>query len=83
MTDAISVYLGAADIAEAERIAEALVEDRIAACVNILGAVTSIYRWQGAVEKAEEVALIAKTRAELFDVLAAGDRRMADRRRRY
>jgi periplasmic divalent cation tolerance protein len=71
MTDAISVYIVAADIAEAERIAEALVEDRIAACVNILGAVTSIYRWQGAVEKAEEVALIAKTRAELFDVLAA------------
>ena len=70
MTDAISVYIVAVDFAEAERIAEALVQDRLAACVNILGAVKSVYRWQGAVEKAQEVALVAKTCAGLFDALS-------------
>jgi len=69
--DAISVYIVAADAAEAERIAEALVHDRLAACVNILGNIRSVYRWQGAVERADEIALIAKTRVDLFDALAA------------
>jgi periplasmic divalent cation tolerance protein len=65
----ISVYIVAADLAEAERIAEALVEDRLAACVNILGNIHSVYRWQGAVERADEIALIAKTTSSLFDRL--------------
>lgn len=68
---AISVYIVAADKAEAERIAEALVAERLAACVNVLGAVRSIYRWQGAVERADEVAMIAKTTETLFEPLAA------------
>jgi periplasmic divalent cation tolerance protein len=67
---AISVYIVAADAAEADRIAEALVEDRLAACVNILGNIRSVYRWQGAIERADEIALIAKTTAELFNNLA-------------
>jgi periplasmic divalent cation tolerance protein len=63
----IMVYVTAATRPEAEAIAEALVQDRLAACVNVLGTVQSIYRWQGKVEKADETVLIAKTRAELFD----------------
>jgi periplasmic divalent cation tolerance protein len=58
-------------MAEAERLAEALVNERLAACVNILGTVRSVYRWQGAVERADEVAMIAKTREALFQRLAA------------
>ena len=71
MSDKISVYIVAADTDEANRIADALVGERLAACVNILGSVRSVYRWQGQVERADEVALIAKTTTTLFDSLAA------------
>ena len=66
MTDYISVYITAASADEAEKIALALVEGKLAACVNIIPAVRSIYRWQGKVEASDEVVLIAKSRAELF-----------------
>ena len=46
---------------EAEKIANALVEAEIAACVNIVGPIRSIYRWEGKVEKAEEFLLLIKT----------------------
>jgi periplasmic divalent cation tolerance protein len=46
---------------EAERIAHSLVEQRLAACVNILPGVHSVYRWQGAVETAAEVLMLIKT----------------------
>ncbi len=52
-------------------IADVLVTERLAACVNILGAVRSVYRWQGEIERADEVAMIAKSRADLFDKLAS------------
>ena len=76
MTQAISAYIVAADMAQAERIAGTLVDERLAACVNILGGVRSIYRWRGAVERADEVAMIAKTTEALFFSLAARVRAM-------
>jgi periplasmic divalent cation tolerance protein len=56
-----SVYAVFASAEEAERIGRDAVEQRLAACVNILGPIRSIYRWQGAVESVEEVAAIFKT----------------------
>ena len=63
MTGIVSVYAIFADEEEAQRIGRAAVEDKLAACVNILGRCRSIYRWQGKIEEAEEVAAIFKTRA--------------------
>lgn len=57
----VSVYAVFADAEEAERIGRLVVEERLAACINILGPIRSIYRWQGAVETADEVAAIFKT----------------------
>lgn len=65
----VSVYAVFADSEEAERIGRAMVEERLAACVNLLGAIRSIYRWQGAIESADEVAAIFKTRHDRVDAL--------------
>jgi periplasmic divalent cation tolerance protein len=54
----------------AARIARALVDERLAACANLVPSVRSIYRWQGAVEDAREVLLVIKTRADRVDALA-------------
>ncbi len=54
------------DRTSARTLAEALVRERLAACVNVMSECTSIYRWQGAVETAAEVPLWIKTRAALF-----------------
>jgi periplasmic divalent cation tolerance protein len=61
MTDFQIVLSTCADREQAERIAHRLVEQRLAACVNILPGVQSIYRWEGAVESAAEVLLLIKT----------------------
>ncbi len=61
MTDKIVLITTCEDKAEAEKIAGALVESRLAACVNILPGITSVYRWKGAVERASEVVLLVKT----------------------
>lgn len=66
MDELIWVYMTAASPEEAERIGTALVEARLAACVNILPGMRSIYRWQGKVERASETVLVAKTRAMLL-----------------
>lgn len=69
MSSARVVLVTSANREEAERIAHALVEERLAACVNLVGGVSSIYRWQDAVEKAEEVLLLIKTRQQAVDAL--------------
>ena len=67
----VSVYAIFANAEEAERIGRTAVEERLAACMNILGPVRSIYRWQGAVETADEVAAIFKTSHLQADTLIA------------
>jgi periplasmic divalent cation tolerance protein len=49
------------DVASAEKLAQALIEHRAAACVNVLAPCRSIYRWKGAVETAEEIPMLIKT----------------------
>jgi periplasmic divalent cation tolerance protein len=71
VTGIVTVYATFADTDEAARIARTLVEERLAACANILGPCRSIYRWEGKVEDAVEVAALFKTGAELADVLIA------------
>jgi periplasmic divalent cation tolerance protein len=67
----IVVLVTAASPEEGERIAEALVGERLAACVNVVGPIRSIYRWQGAVERAAEHLLLIKARRTSFAALAA------------
>ena len=67
--DAIVVFITAPNRDEAVRLAEMLVDRRFAGCVQILPGVESVYRWQGQVERQEEVLLIAKTQAAKFDEL--------------
>ena len=55
------VYMTAGSSEEARQIGRSLVEARLAACVNIIDNMTSVYRWEGAIEEDEEVVLIAKT----------------------
>jgi periplasmic divalent cation tolerance protein len=62
------------DAASARSLAEALVAERLAACVNILASCRSVYRWQGKVEDAEEVPLLIKTTADRYAALEAAIR---------
>lgn len=57
------------DRESALRLATALVEKRLAACVNVLDGCTSVYRWQDAVQTEREIPLLIKTRSERFDAL--------------
>jgi periplasmic divalent cation tolerance protein len=70
------VFTNLPDRAAAERLADALVEKRVAACVNILAPCTSVYRWKGAVQRDEEHPLLIKTTearyAELEAAIRAG-----------
>ena len=65
MERAVLVYTNYPSIVEAERAGRSIVEQRLAACVNILPGVQSIYRWQGGIESAAEVLLLIKTRSSL------------------
>ena len=63
-----SIYITAGDEDEARRIGRALVEEKLAACVNILPIkIKSIYRWEGDIKENGEVAMFVKTKDELAD----------------
>ncbi len=66
---AVTLYAVFADMAEAQRIGRQMVEERLAACVNILQPCRSIYRWEGAIETASEVPALFKTTMEAADRL--------------
>lgn len=71
MTDKIVVFSTCASPEEAERIARRLVDERLAACVNVVSPVRSFYRWKGVVEDSAEWLLIIKSTRSLFAPLRA------------
>jgi periplasmic divalent cation tolerance protein len=68
---AVLVYTTYPSLAEAERIGKAVLERRLAACVNILPGMISHYWWEGAIERGEEVVMIIKTRASRAEEVRA------------
>lgn len=70
-TDALIVFTNLPDRTSAEKLARTLVDRRLAACVNVLAPVSSVYRWRGEVETAEEVPVWIKTRAALYGEVEA------------
>jgi periplasmic divalent cation tolerance protein len=71
MTDKIVVLSTCAAEADAERLARALVDGRLAACVNVVPGVRSFYRWKGKIDCSEEFLLVVKTSRDLFPALCA------------
>lgn len=69
MTDKIVVLSTCASPEDAARIARSLVEKKLAACVNVMPAIRSFYRWQGAIEDDQESLLVIKSSRGLFDQL--------------
>ncbi len=63
------IYMTTETEADAERIGQALVSERLAACINIVAGMRSMYWWDGAVQQSSETILIAKTRTSLVDRL--------------
>jgi len=69
MNNYVQVVTTTASREDAERIARGLVEGRLAACVQVLGPVTSTYHWQGAIETSQEWLLVAKSRRDLYEAI--------------
>ena len=69
MSDYITLFCTVPTKEVGEKIAERLVGDRLAACVNMTGALSSVYRWKGEICRDEERLLIIKTRKALFEIL--------------
>ena len=69
MTDYIVVFVTAPSEKEGEKIAQALLEERLAACVNIVPGLKSVFRWKGKISTEEEVLLLIKTKDRLFEKL--------------
>ncbi len=76
MERAVFVYTTYPSIVEAERAGRALVERRLAACVNILPGMVSFYWWQGKIDRGDEAVMIIKTRASLADPVRAAVKEM-------
>jgi periplasmic divalent cation tolerance protein len=76
MTDKVVVLVTAASLKEARKIARGLVEARLAACVNVIPPVESIYRWQGKIENSRERLLVIKTAREIFAEVEAEIRKL-------
>jgi periplasmic divalent cation tolerance protein len=71
MEPTLLVLTNAPDREAAQMLADGLIAARLAACVNVLGACTSVYRWKGAVETASEIPMLIKTRAALLPEVEA------------
>jgi periplasmic divalent cation tolerance protein len=69
MTDKIVVFSTASSAEEAEKIARGLVGERLAACVNVVPAIRSFYRWQGKIEDSAEFLLVIKSSRAHFEAL--------------
>jgi len=76
MTDARVVLTTSGNREQAEKTANALVENALAACVNIVGPITSVYRWEGKVERAEEFLLVVKTWEDAYERVEAAIREL-------
>jgi len=76
MSDAIVVFMTSGNADEARRIANELVERQLAACVQILPEIESVYRWNGEVQRDKEILLLAKTTAAQFNNLEKAVREM-------
>jgi periplasmic divalent cation tolerance protein len=76
MTEHILVMTNVSDLAAARHLARELVSRRLAACVNCLSAVQSVYWWQGEIEEAAEVSLLIKTTSSRYPELAAAIRQL-------
>ena len=74
MSAIILVITNLPDAISAERLARTLVENGLAACVNVLAPCRSVYRWEGKVESATEVPLLIKTRVERYEAVQAAIR---------
>jgi periplasmic divalent cation tolerance protein len=74
MTDCMQVFTTAATRTDAQAIANTVVERRLAACVQIIGPITSTYWWQGEIETAEEWLCVIKSRRDLYERLEAAIR---------
>jgi periplasmic divalent cation tolerance protein len=71
MTERLVAFSTVAKLEDAEGIARVLVERRLAACVNVVPGLVSVYRWKGSVERDEECLLIIKTRTDRLEALKA------------
>lgn len=76
MTDKIVVLTSCASAEEARRIGGELIAQRLAACVNLLPPVRSVYHWKGAIEEEEEILMIIKSSRPLFEQLKAAIARL-------
>lgn len=76
MAEYIQVVTTAEHREDAQRIARELVERRLAACVQVVGPIASVYRWQGKIENAEEWQCWAKSRADLYAAIEQAIRRL-------